>query len=322
MMFRTRFKLTRTAAVSALAVGVAIALSSFSVVRAEHSSPAKKVTSFNCSSGTACLTAASSGGSTWALYAESTSVDAVHAVTSATGGTSAVTGIAQGTTGVAQGVYGSSNNGDGVYGASSAPPKGSIGYSGVFGISNTTGTGSGVVGEAGASSTGFGVAAFADGTNSGIFYGLDGATGDSCYIDDDANLTCSGKISGSVIQMRQPSSRGSHVLTYSSQSASATIEDVGTARMSDGVANVQISPDFAAVMDRNWYYVFLTPLGDTRGLYVSMKTASAFQVRETERGRDSLEFDYRIVAHPLGAANDRLPPVPSTRRLAQPAHPH
>jgi hypothetical protein len=38
------------------------------------------------------------------------------------------------------------------------------------------------------------------------------------------------------------------VLSYLSQSASATIEDVGTARMNDGAANVQISPDFAAVM--------------------------------------------------------------------------
>ena len=57
--------------------------------------------------------------------------------------------------------------------------------------------------------------------------------------------------------------------------------------MDDGVANVTINPAFASVMDRKWYYVFLTPLGDTRGLYVSMKTASAFQVRETEHGRSS-----------------------------------
>ena len=87
--------------------------------------------------------------------------------------------------------------------------------------------------------------------------------------------------------------------------------------MRDGVANVQINPDFASVMDHSWYYVFLTPLGDTRGLYVSMKTASAFQVRENEHGRHSLEFDYRIVAHPLGAATDRLPAAPNTGKLAQ-----
>jgi hypothetical protein len=45
-----------------------------------------------------------------------------------------------------------------------------------------------------------------------------------------------------------------------------------------------------------------------------MKTASAFQVRETEHGRSSLEFDYRVVAHPLDAENDRLPLAPVMRR--------
>jgi hypothetical protein len=81
-----------------------------------------------------------------------------------------------------------------------------------------------------------------------------------------------------------------------------------------GVANVQIDPAFASVMDRKWYYVFLTPLGDTRGLYVSMKTASGFQVRENEGGRSRVEFDYRIVGHPLDAKNDRLPLAPAMRR--------
>lgn len=77
--------------------------------------------------------------------------------------------------------------------------------------------------------------------------------------------------------------------------------------MTGGLANVTIDPAFASVMDRRWYYVFLTPLGDTRGLYVSQKTATAFQVRESEGGRSRLEFDYRTVAHPLDAKNDRLP---------------
>jgi hypothetical protein len=83
--------------------------------------------------------------------------------------------------------------------------------------------------------------------------------------------------------------------------------------MARGVANVTIDPAFASVMDHKWYYVFLTPLGDTRGLYVSEKTATAFQVRESEGGRSRLEFDYRIVAHPLDAKNDRLPLAPAMR---------
>ena len=90
--------------------------------------------------------------------------------------------------------------------------------------------------------------------------------------------------------------------------------------MYDGVANVQIGPDFASVIDRSWYYVFLTPLGDTRGLYVSVKTPSAFQVRETSVDGTTLAFDYRIVAHPLGASDDRLPAAREYRQ-AREVHP-
>jgi hypothetical protein len=116
------------------------------------------------------------------------------------------------------------------------------------------------------------------------------------------------------VRIRHANANGEHVLAYAAESATATIEDVGTARIVGGVANVRIDPAFASVTDHRWYYVFLTPLGDTRGLYVSTKTASAFQVRETEHGRSTLEFDYRIVAHPLDAENDRLPLAPAMRR--------
>ena len=112
------------------------------------------------------------------------------------------------------------------------------------------------------------------------------------------------------MSVRHRTSEGRQVLAYAAEFASDTIEDVGTARTSGGVANVQIDPTFASIMDRKWYYVFLTPLGDTRGLYVSLKTASGFQVRENERGRSNVEFDYRIVAHPLDATHDRLPEAP------------
>jgi hypothetical protein len=113
--------------------------------------------------------------------------------------------------------------------------------------------------------------------------------------------------------MRHANANGQHVLAYAAESATATIEDVGTARLIDGAAKVEIDPSFAAVMDHKWYYVFLTPLGDTRGLYVSAKTPSAFQVRESEGGRSRLDFDYRIIAHPLDAKNDRLSLAPAMR---------
>jgi hypothetical protein len=290
---------------SAIAVGIAIAISSFSVVRAEHYSPNKQKTTFDCSSGTACLTAESTGGNTYALYAYGVSANTIQAETSATNGNSAVAGITTASSGRAEGIYGASNTGDGVYGITNG--SSSSDYAGVYGLSSTA---YGLFGETSSTNKGnSAILARADSIYSYIFEGSNQSTGGWCNIDNYGDEECSGYIEGGGLKMKQRSSSGRRVLTYASQAASATIEDVGTARMLSGVANVQISPDFASVMDGKWYYVFLTPLADTRGLYVSMKTTSGFQVRETERGRDSLEFDYRIVAHPLGAANDRLPAV-------------
>jgi hypothetical protein len=158
----------------------------------------------------------------------------------------------------------------------------------------------------------------AQGTTTGtnLFLATNSATDNDCYIDAYADLNCTGTIQGSALEGVHRNGNGQRVVTYASESATATVEDVGTARMSGGVADVQIDPAFASVMDHRWYYVFLTPLGDTRGLYVSIKTPSAFQVRETERGRDSLEFDYRIVAHPLDAKHARLPAAAAMPRPA------
>lgn len=151
------------------------------------------------------------------------------------------------------------------------------------------------------------LAAIAHNASTNLFKAQNTKTGTKCLIDPNANLTCSGKIMGGMAMTLHRSGEGEQVLAYGSESATATIEDVGTARMTDGVANVRIDPAFASVTDRKWYYVFLTPLGETRGLYVSAKTASAFQVRENERGRSNVMFDYRIVAHPQSADDRRLP---------------
>ena len=70
--------------------------------------------------------------------------------------------------------------------------------------------------------------------------------------------------------------------------------------------------------------VFITPAGDSRGLYVANRTLAGFWVRENQGGRSTLFFDYRIVAHPLHAPNTRLPavaPMPRTRTLAAPVPP-
>ncbi len=311
---------SRVAALGAIAIGAAIAISSVSIVRAERVNPDKSKT-YKCSSGTACLEGNSTGSSTWGVYGTGANADGVHGVTSSTNGNSGTSGISTGTSGSAHGVYGRSSNGQGVYGTSSSNNgveghSTASGGSGVAGIQTGTasGSGDGVYSES-ADKTNFyeALEAKADSSNTYIFEGFNASTNGLCTIDYNATLACTGGTVVKNVRTRHTNADGQHVLAYAAESATATIEDVGTARMVRGVANVTIDPAFASVMDHKWYYVFLTPLGDTRGLYVSEKTPSAFQVRESEGGRSRLEFDYRIVGHPLDAQNDRLPPAPAMR---------
>lgn len=180
-----------------------------------------------------------------------------------------------------------------------------------FGLRTISLTGAGVDAESSAYKEPV-IEAIAHNASTNLFHARNGKTKKSCLIDPYANLTCSGKLTGDATLIHHRNGAGQEVLAYGSESATATIEDVGTARMINGVANVRIDPAFAAVTDRKWYYVFLTPLGETRGLFVSVKTAAGFQVRETERGHSNLEFDYRIVAHPIDAGDARLPAAEPT----------
>ncbi|MGA2760241.1 MAG: hypothetical protein ABSF08_07995 [Candidatus Cybelea sp.] len=322
-MFTFTINVGGRAVAGAAILGIAVAISSLTVVQAQLSPDGSTRKVFSCTSGQACVEGLASGKNSFGVWGKSAAGTGVQGNSTATNNNSGVAGINGATTGTGYGVYGRSSNGPGVYGTSSAPYDSGIGVSG-------TGNSTGVQGEAtyvgveGINSTNGGLAVSAIGNNTGtfLFSAFDNANDASCIIDGSANLTCTGTIGGATIRPRHENGAGQQLLTYASESATATIEDVGTARMSGGVAIVRIDPSFASLMDHKWYYVFLTPLGDTRGLYVSMKTASAFQVRETEHGRSSLEFDYRIVARPSDAKNDRLPPVPSMPkpRLSQRVH--
>ncbi len=307
--------------IGVLSVGVAVAISSLGIVRAEHVSPDKSK-KYTCSSGTACVEGSSSGTGTWGVYGNGSTADGVHGVTSSTSGNSGTSGISTGTSGSAHGVYGRSSNGQGVYGTSSSnngveghsTAKGGSGVAGIE-LGTSSGSGDGVYSESADTTNLYeALEAKADSSNTYIFEGFNASTNGLCTIDYNAALACTGGAVFKTLRTRHVNAAGQKVLAYASESATATIEDVGTARMFDGVANVQISPDFASVMDRKWYYVFLTPMGDTRGLYVSTKTPTGFQVRENQHGRSSVEFDYRIIAHPLGAKVERLPEAPPMRR--------
>ncbi|MGO9269505.1 MAG: hypothetical protein ACLQOO_04485 [Terriglobia bacterium] len=94
-------------------------------------------------------------------------------------------------------------------------------------------------------------------------------------------------------------------------------EDFGSAQLHNGVAEVGLLPSFLDTVDiQSGYHVFLTPSGDSRGLYVAQKTADGFEVREHGGGKSNISFDYRLVARA------RTPPTAAAAAARTPQTEH
>lgn len=94
---------------------------------------------------------------------------------------------------------------------------------------------------------------------------------------------------------------GTTALLYANEAPEYWFEDFGTVTLKNGRAIVNIDPTFAEATNTDVpYKVFITANGNTRGLYVSKKTKTSFEVRESSGGRSNISFDYRIVAKRRG----------------------
>ncbi len=94
---------------------------------------------------------------------------------------------------------------------------------------------------------------------------------------------------------------------YAIESPNVWLEDFGQAQLESGQATVAIESMFLTTINTGVpYHVFLTPLGDCNGLYVTNKTTDSFEVRELGGGTSNVAFDYRIVAIRKGYEEVRM----------------
>ena len=190
-------------------------------------------------------------------------------------------------------------------------------------------SGAGVVGDTGQPGGYAAVVGTSDDTNAGIFYNnspngwttlyaqsdessnsgnhvieaFGSAFGGRCYIDVSGNLVCTGSKSAVV-----PVDGGARkVALYAVESPENWFEDFGSGKLTKGVVTITLESTFSQTVNTGIdYHVFLTPDGDCKGLYVTRKTASSFEVLELEGGQSDVDFDYRVVARRKGYENIRL----------------
>ena len=178
---------------------------------------------------------------------------------------------------------------------------GVVGVGGIAGVwgGNSASGGIGVVGVSGPSviSGGATVTPWA-----GRF---DGSVQVSGNLSVDGDLFVSGSKAAVV-----PHPDGSRRATYAVEAPESWLEDVGRAQLRQGVARVDVDPDFAAVAGLgDDYHVFLTPEGPSNGLYVTNRSSSGFEVREQGEGTAELSFSYRIMTRRTDVRLGRLQPV-------------
>jgi hypothetical protein len=142
--------------------------------------------------------------------------------------------------------------------------------------------------------------------------------GGVCGINQTGSIACTGQVK--TLATTQNGAR--QVETYSVQSAENWLEDYGSGQLNHGVVTVNLDPTFADTVNTGIeFHVFLTPGGDCKGLYVSNKTASSFEVHELGGGTTSIPFDYKIIAKRRGHESERLVDVTDRMQLeAKAAH--
>ena len=322
-------------------VGVSTATSggSIGVVGGTADSSGYGVYGSNGTAGGTAVYGAASGGA--GIYGSATNGTGVYGTTS---GTAGVYGLAQGG-GIGVGGE-STNDADfapGVLGTQTGSTHKTIGVmgetpsnlgAGVYGQNQTTQSGegsfgccAGVWGDGGANNTlgysEFGVLGTTDNGTAAEFFNSSigyytlyvknvsfggpalfaGSFSGSCVIDGYGDINCTGSKSAIV-----PLDGGQRkVALYAVESPKNWFEDFGSEQLSSGSATITLDADFAQTVntERN-YHVYLTPNGDCKGLYVTHKTATSFEVHELGGGTSNVTFDYRIIALRKNYENIRL----------------
>jgi hypothetical protein len=140
-------------------------------------------------------------------------------------------------------------------------------------------------------------------------------------IDARGQATFTKVTSNATTVLRTKSTTGKDLTSYGARTSSPTLEDFGQGSLRQGVAHIALEPAYSSTIDPRSYMVFITPQGDSKGLYTMAITPTGFDVRENGGGRSTLTFSYRIVGHPLDTTMQRLPLMSPSRVVPKTARP-
>ena len=222
--------------------------------------------------------------------------------------------------------FGGENSGTGVFGLgggpsgpgvrgilAGAPNEGPSLPAGVFGRGRDDVISVGVQGTGyyGVWAKGQNLALFADGTST--LNGEADVTG-NLYVAQGVivhtNLEVTGDlyVFGGTKSVVVPFPDGSHRQLYCMESPESWFEDFGSGHLTNGRAQIQLDPDFAATVRTDDYHVFIAEYDDNNALFVTNRTKAGFEVR-AKTSTSVAKFSYRVVARRKDIAAARLAKV-------------
>jgi hypothetical protein len=113
---------------------------------------------------------------------------------------------------------------------------------------------------------------------------------------------------------------GTHRALFCLESPESYFEDFGEVTLSGDSVVVKLDKDFAALVKRNKYQVFLTSYGP-EALYVRKRSAEGFEIARVNGGAGrkprKIQVGYRIVARRADLKSARLPKVKVEAQAAE-----
>ncbi len=185
------------------------------------------------------------------------------------------------------GAQGSSDNDYGVYGFSSS--------------SNTT-----LAGVGGADDAGYGVSGLTE-TGAGVF----GQSSGSGYAGSFAgNVHISGSYTATGTKSAEVKlTNGTPVRLSCEEATGVYFADYGEGQLTGGKAHISLDPEFLQTVTIDAQHpmmVFVQVEGDCKGVYITNKTSTSFDVNELQGGTSSLSFSYRVVCKRKYFEDERL----------------
>ncbi len=183
------------------------------------------------------------------------------------------------------------SNGTALYARNTAAGSGDKGV-GIFGESSQ----SGGYGVEGFDTLGTGVGGFVDATfaTAGIFGNY--KTG----IYDQFAISTFGQISNGTKSTVVPDKNDKARLMFCAEAPEVLFEDYGSASLVNGKVHVNLESIYAmnvAIDDKHPLRVLITLEGDCKGVYVTNKTSSGFDVVELQSGSSNVKFTYEVIAN-------------------------